>query len=371
MKIKWPFVTSICMLALCTAVQSQTGNGPVVNRPDSIQAEGALGYWTHMDGQGRAGGFLLGKVVVAGDPVPWNPVFVVVICEAKPVYATYTDAKGGFAITAVNIAGSLSLQEDAKRQMETHLEGCRVTAPMAGFHSKAVVISHRNLRDDPDLGTITLERDENTQGTAISATTAAAPPKALKAYTRARDLATDKNFEAAKTELQDAVQVDPKFADAWFQLGRLQQPTDLAAARNSYKQALAADPSFLPPYEQLAALAVHDGDWKGVAENTSHALQLDPAGTPQTWYYDALANFELGNIDIAQSSAVKAMDLDPQHAIPSTEQLLAAVLAKKRDYASAIEHLQNCLKYSATEKNTEALKRSIAKLEQLKAAPAK
>ncbi|HEY0757632.1 MAG TPA: hypothetical protein VGD59_00055 [Acidisarcina sp.] len=364
-------VSAIALLGAGIGAAAQTANGPVINRPDSIQADGPIGYWSHMDGQGRAGGFLLGKVVVADDPVPWDPILVVVLCEAKPVFATYTDVQGAFAITAVNIAGSLSLQEDAKRQMETHLEGCQVTAPLAGFHARAIVISHRNLRDDPDLGVINLERDENTPGTAISSTTAAAPGKALKAYARARADVIENNLEAAKRDLEDAVAADAKFADAWYQLGRLQQGSDAAAARGSYAKALAADPQFLLPYEQLAALAVRDKNWQGVLDNTGHALQLDPAGTAQTWYYDALANFELGNIDASQASSMKSMELDPQHSIPASEQLLAAILARKRDYASAIEHLQNCLKYSASQKNIESLKRSIAKLEELQAAPAK
>ncbi|HEY0795233.1 MAG TPA: tetratricopeptide repeat protein [Acidisarcina sp.] len=329
------------------------------------------GYWTHMDGQGRAGGFLLGRVVVADDPTPWDPVFVFVICEAKPVFATYTDPKGGFVITAVNIAGSLSLQQDAKRQMETHLEGCQVRASLAGFHSNTIVISHRNLRDDPDLGVLELTRDESLKGTAVSRTTGAAPPKALKAYVKARGDVVDKNPDSAERALTEAVEVYPGFADAWYQLGRLQQATRPEEARKSYAKSIAADPVFLLPYEQLAALSVHDGKWKDVAEYTGKALDLDPTGTPQTWYYDALANFELGNVDAAKASAGKAVEMDPQHTLPNAEQLLAAVLARKREYASAIEHLQNCIKYSANEKHTEELKKSIAKLEQLEAAPPK
>jgi len=372
MKSKLSFFAGVLsVLSLPVAGFAQASSSPVINRPDSIQADGAIGYWSHMDGQGRAGGVLLGKVAVADDPVPWDPVFVYVICEAKVAYATYTDPKGGFVITAVNIAGSLSLQEDAKRQMETHLEGCRVMASLAGFHSSVIVISHRNLRDDPDIGVLTLARDEKLLGTAVSPTTASAPANALKAYTRARQDVIDKNPDSAMHDLQQAVEIYPKFADAWYQLGRLQQATDAAEARKSYAQAVVADPQFLLPYEQLAALDVHDGKWKEVAGNTGKALELDPAGTPETWYYDALANFELGNIDVAQSSAQHSMDMDPQHAIANSEQLLAAILARKRDYASAIQHLQNCITYSSNAKRTEELKRSIAKLEQLQNAPQK
>lgn len=31
--------------------------------------------------------------------------------------------------------------------------------------------------------------------------------------------------------------------------------------------------------------------WQEAVDNTNQALQLDPGGTPQLWYYDALAKF--------------------------------------------------------------------------------
>src|SRR5450432_846284 len=109
-----------------------------VDRPESIQTEGTAGYWTHMEGQGRAGGALLGKVSVPGSPFLWDPVLVLVECQGTTVYATYSDEKGVFGIVATNIAGALSLQGDSKRQMETHLEGCRIRGALAGFRSNPI-----------------------------------------------------------------------------------------------------------------------------------------------------------------------------------------------------------------------------------------
>ena len=40
-----------------------------ITRPDSIQDSGVYGYWTNMSEQGRAGGALLGKVIVEGEPL--------------------------------------------------------------------------------------------------------------------------------------------------------------------------------------------------------------------------------------------------------------------------------------------------------------
>src|SRR5271170_5659915 len=67
-------------------------------RPDSIQDSGLYGYWNNMSGQGRAGGALLGKVNVEGEPLLWNPILISVVCNGTTTYNTQTDPKGNFQI---------------------------------------------------------------------------------------------------------------------------------------------------------------------------------------------------------------------------------------------------------------------------------
>ncbi len=56
---------------------------PAITRPGSIQDSGLYDYWADMTGQGRAGGALLGKVAVEGEPLPWEPLLVTLTCEGK------------------------------------------------------------------------------------------------------------------------------------------------------------------------------------------------------------------------------------------------------------------------------------------------
>ncbi len=93
-----------------------------ITRPDSIQDSGTYGYWTQMSGQGRAGGVLLGKLAVEGEPLLWEPVPVSVVCGGTIVYTTRTDPKGNFAIAPAPAPVSVNQQGDTKRQMETHYE---------------------------------------------------------------------------------------------------------------------------------------------------------------------------------------------------------------------------------------------------------
>jgi tetratricopeptide (TPR) repeat protein len=336
-----------------------------ITRPDSIQDSGFYGYWTNMSGQSRAGGALYGKVSVEGESLLWDPIPVSVICNSTTVSTTRTDPSGKFLMPIAPVPGYLSLQGDQQRQMETHYEGCTVQASFTGFHSNAITITQHNLRDEPDLGTITLSRaGGRAAATAVSSTIESAPANAVKAFDKARTDLLEQKPDHAQKNLEKAVQAYPGFAAAWYQLGRLQEASNSADAETSFSKAASADPRFILPYEQLATLSAQANKWQDVLDNTNHALQLDPAGTAQTWYLSALANYQLGKIDAAQTSAQKSLALDPTHSIPNTEQLLAVILAGKADYNGALQHLRNCLKYAPSGPATDLLKQQIAQLEQ-------
>ena len=336
-----------------------------ITRPDSIQDSGLYGYWNNMSNQGRAGGALLGKVMVEGEPLLWNPILVSVLCNGAAVYTTQTDPKGNFQIAFAAVTGTgPQPQGDAQRQVETHYEGCAVQASYTGFHSGTITITPHNLRDDPNLGTVTLSRAGGREaGTAVSTTTETAPAGALKAFEKASEELLEQKPERAEKDLEKAVQAYPSFAEAWYQLGRLQQAESPGDARNSYAKAAAADAKFILPYEPLAGIAAQDGKWQDVADATSRAVQLDPEGTVRIWYWNGLANFQLGKRDVAEASVVKALAMDPSHTIPNTEQLLAVILAAKADYAGALAHLRNCLTYVPSGASADLVKQQIAFLE--------
>jgi Tfp pilus assembly protein PilF len=342
-------------------------SGPT--RPGSIDDSGIYGYWTEMSDQGRAGGFLLGKLEIEGESLLWEPVPIVVTCKGKPLLTTQTDPKGNFAIHPTTIPGKPILPAQAKREMETHFEGCTVEASLAGFASSTITLTQHNLRDDPTLGTITASRKQDRgRGTAVSDTVSSAPVNARKAFEKAREELLEQKMDKAQHDLEKSVQLYPGFAEAWYQLAKLQQTNDIQTARDSYAKAAAADPLFTLPYIQLASLDAQDGKWKEVVDNTRHILELDPAGTVKIWYYNALANFQLGKKDLAETAAEKALVLDPSHTIPNIEQMLAVLLAKKGDFAGALQHLRNCLTYMSAGADTDFVKQQIATLERRVAA---
>ncbi|HTZ97165.1 MAG TPA: tetratricopeptide repeat protein [Terriglobales bacterium] len=335
-----------------------------ITRPDSIQDSGLYNYWADMTAQGRAGGALLGKVAVEGEPLPWEPLLVTVSCDGKVAYTTQTDAKGNFGIVAMTLPGAMGKQGDAERQLVTQYEGCVVQGSVPGFRSTSITLTQHNLRDDPQLGTLMLSRVGRDAATTLSTTTDTASPKAIKSFEGARGKMLQSDPDGAQKELEKTVKIDPQFAEAWLQLGKMQEASDPQSARNSFSKALAADPNFVLPYEQLAALAAQSGNWQEVLNNTDHALKLYPEGTPEMWYLDALANYQLKKPDIAEASAMKSLALDPRHSVMNTEQLLAVILARKGDLAGALTHLQSSLKYLPPGPNADMVKQQIAQLGQ-------
>lgn len=341
------------------------GGTSTTPRPDSLSDTGFWGFMANAQGGVVNGSSLYGKVVVAGSPLLWEPITVVLSCaNGKTDLMTQTDADGKFAIDHVNLPTVDTLDGDVKRQMEQHYEGCVVRAELAGYHSSEDTITQRVLRDNPYLPDLTLSVVENAPGTAISPTTDGAAPNARKAFEKAHEEWLHRNMQGAKDDLAEAVKADPQFAEAWYLLGRLQAMTDLKQATESLRKAQAADPRFVSPCVWLATIAIQNRDWSEASTWTNRALQLDPAGTPRIWYYNGLADYRLGKNEAARASAEKALAMDPEHTVQNAEELLALTLINKNDYAGALNHLRNSLTYILAGPNVNLIKRQIAFVEQ-------
>ncbi|MFZ0663645.1 MAG: tetratricopeptide repeat protein [Acidobacteriaceae bacterium] len=312
----------------------------------------------------RGGLSFTGKVKVEDAAFPWDPIPVIVTCNGVVRYRTEADAKGGFTIQG-NQSPSVLVPTETNPHQEaaSQLVGCDVRASVPGFTSSVLRIANRDIMDNPDVGTVTLRPDSSAAGTSASATTAAAPKDAMKQYDKARADWLRRDGKGAEHDLEKAVKIDPQFADAWYHLGEVQQAKkDDKNALVSYQKAAAADPKFVPPYERIAELSAAQKNWQDVANATDTALKLDPEGTPQLWYFDALAKYNLGKVDDAEASAQKSLAMDPQHVAPNTEQLLAVMEASQGQLADALKHLEHSLTYMKPGPNADLVKQQIAQL---------
>jgi tetratricopeptide (TPR) repeat protein len=361
MKTKLFFCACFCLILWIDAI-AQTGSGKT---PEASTDVGKSAKWDSLSHQARTGDFLLGKVTVVGGDLPWDPVPINVTCDGKIRYTANTDPKGSFEIAVVETSSHTLGTEGARSKPAAEFVGCTVEAVLPGFDSSVLTIVNLNILDNPDIGTVKLTREDAAGGAAVSSTTASAPKEAAKAFEKARSGWLEQKPDRAQHDLQKAVQIYPQFAEAWYQLGKIQEASSPQDAAASFSKSVAADPKFILPYGPLVAFAAQAGKWQEVADDTAHELELNPRGTPQIWYYHALGNYKLNKKDIAEASAIKALSLDPLHTEPNTEQLLAVILADKKDFAGALAHLRNCLTYLPSGPNADLIKQQVAQLEKM------
>jgi tetratricopeptide (TPR) repeat protein len=163
--------------------------------------------------------------------------------------------------------------------------------------------------------------------------------------------------------LTKAVGLYPKYASAWFTLGRLQMDSDQSAeARVSFNKSLAADPKYLPPYERLGLLALRDRNWQELADTTDRLIQLNAYDYPQAYYYNAVGHLNLNQPDPAEKSARDALRLDPQK-FARAGYILGLAIAQRGEFQHAIEFLNAYLATNPPISDVVLIKDQLAEME--------
>ncbi len=212
--------------------------------------------------------------------------------------------------------------------------------------------------------TIVLKRLGVAQGSSISMTALKAPPAARKAYENGVAAMLKKKWELAQEEFEKAVAIYPKYAPAWSDLGEvLTAQSKPQQARAAWERALEADPKYLRPYQQLAKLALDQGRNEDALRIADLGVDLHPVEFPGIYYYDAVANYNLKNLDVAEKLVRRAIKLDYPREIPLAESLLGSVLAAKGERPEAIEHLRRYLELSPKATDAADVQQLAEKLE--------
>ena len=145
--------------------------------------------------------FLSGKVVTDDGTVLTEHATIQTICNGQKHNETYTDSHGQFSFELVTRSSAVSENGaeigDADssptnptfsiRDTQRDWKDCQLQAVLPGFTSDVVQLSTISPLGRNDLGRIVLHRMEQIQGTTISATSAAAPSAARKAFEKGRD----------------------------------------------------------------------------------------------------------------------------------------------------------------------------------------
>ena len=321
--------------------------------------------------------FFSGKVALSDGAALPEPAKIQRACGEAIRQVSYTDLKGRFSFqTGQNMdlpdvsdrsgpgAGGLGLPSRTSSRDRSQF-GCELRITLPGFRPETVSLSDSRYLDNPDLGTIILRRIANVEGLTISATSSLAPKDAKKAFEKGQEALSKKNPTEAQKEFEKAVGIYPRYAAAWYELGRLnEQKNEFDEARKSYGQAVVADAKYIPPHERLAWIALRETKWQEVADDTDAILRLDPIDYPDAYYLSGAANLQLGNLDVAEKNAREAVTRDTAHRNPRASYVLGLILAQKRDYAGSAPLLRAFLEKNPDAPDAATVRQQLAAIEQ-------
>ena len=340
--------------------------------------------------------YLSGKITMEDGTAPRGVVTIQLMCQSTARSIGRTDSKGAFSIN-LNDQAAITITPDATENAKPSqggagplgaptngfstsvaavtgapppqgvtsrdLLGCQLLGVLPGFRSDMLQLGNRGIMDDPNVGTLILH-PVGDLGTSISATSALAPKDAKKTMAKARNAAKNDKLDDARKEFEKAVAIYPQYADAWVDLGRVQQAlNDPEGARKSFAMASQADAKLVTPYLALASLASHEKKWQEVSDATDRALKLNPLDYPKAYLLNALSNFYLKNIDVAEKSARAGLQHDAEHRFPGLNELLAGILVQKQNYTGAAEQYRKFLRYSPDGADTAIARKQLAEVE--------
>jgi tetratricopeptide (TPR) repeat protein len=373
---------SIVFVLLTPELNAQgRGGGGSTGRPGGVSPRPSLTAPDTLPGNNMRGPMFLSGKVMVDDGIPLtDPVLIQSVCRGRTRTEGYTDSKGSFSFQLGGPQEMMGFAEDSSPGVSTansslnsnrrrDLRDCDLQAVLPGFTSQSIELTTKILDfTTADVGTIVLHRMQQVEGLTISATSALAPDKARRNFEKGREDEKKEKWDAAKEKFAKATEIYPKYAVAWFELGRTQLATgDVAEAKTSFHQALTADPKFVSPLEQLAGIAVKEQNWKEVEDATDQLLKLNPLSFPQVWFYNSAAHFNLQVYDKAEKSARQGLSIDVQHRYPKLEYLLGLILTQKRDYQGAVVHLRNYMRLSPNEADAQTAQKQVAELEKFTA----
>jgi tetratricopeptide (TPR) repeat protein len=322
--------------------------------------------------------FLSGKVVVDDGTPLTEGAAIQTICKGQKRTETHTDSRGNFSFefsgrsratsTEIGDADSTMWNDPtSNRRNQRTISDCELQASLPGFTSEVIELSQRTSGlESNDVGRIVLHRLGQVEGLTISATSAAAPDAARKAYEKGLKQENKNKWDEAQQSFDKAVTIYAKYAVAWFELGRVQlRNKDADGARHSFAQALAADSKFISPYQALAQMAANEKQWQTVVDLTNQVLALNPLNFPDAWFLNSAGYYFLQNFASAEKSVRQGMKLDEEHRFPKMEYLLGMILVQKHDYTEAATHMRRFLALATNPPDVEEAKKQLAEIERL------
>lgn len=254
--------------------------------------------------------------------------------------------------------------------MQSPIADCELRAELSGYASSAIRLDPTMANSN--VGIIMLHSRTKKSDGMVSVASLEVPAKARREYEKGSELLEKGDFPEADKYLQKAIELYPKFAEAWLRMGDLEQRRqNPGKAIEDYQQSISADPNFPLPYLRMAYISAVTRDWEQTRKLTERLITLDPVNFPLAYYYNAAAELNLRHIEKAETNALRAESMDKQHAEPTVELLLAAIYKAKAAYSTAADHYRQYLKLVPDGPLSQRAKMDLAHTEEMaKAQPA-
>jgi len=271
--------------------------------------------------------------------------------------------------TPDDVYDSIGLDQPRRRQLSPNYQRfmeCELRAQLAGYRSTAVRLNTSSLSLVNQAGPIIMYPSEKVRGTSVSATTLLAPKEAKKSLEKAMKAFREEKFAESETLTKSAIQLYPKYAEAWTHLGLLfrKQQRD-GEARDALSRAISLDEKYVSPYVQLGWLESREQKWQEAADVTERALALDPITFPDAYFLNTVANFNLRNLDLAEKRGRQQLRLDSSHLYPRVYLILASIAAGRNDYEASNAEMRNYLKYAPAAPDAQSIRERLQEQERI------
>jgi Tfp pilus assembly protein PilF len=349
-------LSSVVLLASISVAQMEISPASVPGH--SFGAVGSQNAW------------ITGKVAVEGGSTPPARVNVVLRCGSQEQARVWSNSKGEFTIMLGDLNQPADSEASRKRptiaQAAPTLDGCEIFADSSEYISPALKLFGHTAQEISQVGTLVLTPRSSTDGASVSVTTLAAPDKAKSAFAKGQQQARKRRWAAACDYFRKAIQVYPKYALAWLELGRAEvEQNDLVDAQQSFQQAATQDSRLMAAYSESARVALQQQQWKELADSTQRLIELSPNASADAWFLNSAANFNLGDEERAEKSATRGLNLDEKHRVPQLEYLYAMIMARRGAYSAAVQHLQTYLRLSPKATDASAASSRLEELQKL------
>jgi tetratricopeptide (TPR) repeat protein len=294
---------------------------------------------------------------------------VILSCDNRVRAHGNVDSKGNFNITlgaGGETAQPAGMAQSGMEQSGENWMACEIYAELPGYRSEHLQITQEPSPGENNVGIIQLhavssaERAANGQFT-VSVNTLAVPDKARKEFDKGVQQVRKGKLQAARDYFKRAVEVYPRFAMAWLELGRIQaKQNSFAEAQQSFQEAVTGDPKLVDGYLELARVAAAQRNWQGLAQATDTLVQRWPDSSPEYWFLNAAAYYNLAKPQQAEYSVTRGLRLDPNHRLPQMEYLYGLVLADLKQYKAAADHVSLYLRLDPNCKDSALVHQNLA-----------